>query len=64
LPFASIAAFLLCLFGVILFTTMMLWAFNATIEQIRRATYITDLPWLDKVSQCHDSSKKKNNKKQ
>lgn len=48
-PYSSLAAFLFCLFGVILFTTMMVWAFNASVEQIRRATYMTDLPWLDKV---------------
>jgi hypothetical protein len=48
-PFSSLSAFLLCLTGVILFTTMMTWAFNATIEMVRRTLYITDMAWLDKV---------------
>uniref|UniRef100_A0A914GQJ3 Uncharacterized protein n=1 Tax=Globodera rostochiensis TaxID=31243 RepID=A0A914GQJ3_GLORO len=48
-PFASLIAFLCCLFGVLLFATMMAWAFAASVEQMRRALRVNNLPWLDKV---------------
>lgn len=48
-PFSSLSAFLCCLCGVLLFNAMIMWAFNATIEQIRRSFGIIQLPWLDKV---------------
>ncbi|CAK5041567.1 unnamed protein product [Meloidogyne enterolobii] len=47
-PFSSLCAFLFCLGGILLFKAMIMWAFNATIEQIRRSLGITQLPWLDK----------------
>uniref|UniRef100_A0A915PBQ8 Uncharacterized protein n=1 Tax=Meloidogyne floridensis TaxID=298350 RepID=A0A915PBQ8_9BILA len=47
-PFSSLSAFLFCLGGILLFKAMIMWAFNATIEQIRRSLGITQLPWLDK----------------
>jgi hypothetical protein len=49
IPFSSLSAFLFCLCGILLFKAMIMWAFNATIEQIRRSFGITQLPWLDKV---------------
>ncbi|ETN77385.1 hypothetical protein NECAME_11084 [Necator americanus] len=49
IPYASLMATLLCFIGVILFSTMMTWGFNATAEQIRRSLRIQHLPWLDKV---------------
>ncbi|KAL3106232.1 hypothetical protein niasHT_013775 [Heterodera trifolii] len=48
-PFTSLCAFLCCLFGVLLFATMMAWAFTASVEQARRALRVSNLPWLDKV---------------
>ncbi|EYB87556.1 hypothetical protein Y032_0260g513 [Ancylostoma ceylanicum] len=42
-------ATLLCFIGVILFSIMMTWGFNATVEQTRRSLRIQDWPWLDKV---------------
>jgi hypothetical protein len=48
-PYASVMAFMMCLIGVILFATMMIWSFNATIEQARRALDITNIPWLEQV---------------
>lgn len=47
-PFSSLSAFLFCLCGILLFKAMIMWAFYATIEQIRRSIGITQLPWLDK----------------
>ncbi|VDP09517.1 unnamed protein product [Heligmosomoides polygyrus] len=49
IPYASLMATLLCFIGVILFSVMMTWGFNATVEQTRRSLRIQDLPWLDKV---------------
>lgn len=49
LPYASLIATFLCFIGVILFSTMMTWGFNATVEQTRRSLRIQDWPWLDKV---------------
>ncbi|VDM83021.1 unnamed protein product, partial [Strongylus vulgaris] len=48
-PYASLIATLLCFIGVILFSIMMTWGFNATVEQTRRSLRIQDWPWLDKV---------------
>uniref|UniRef100_A0A915CLX6 Uncharacterized protein n=1 Tax=Ditylenchus dipsaci TaxID=166011 RepID=A0A915CLX6_9BILA len=42
-------AFVMCFIGVILFSIMMVWSFNASVEQARRALNITDIPWLDKT---------------
>jgi hypothetical protein len=39
----------MCFVGVIMFATMMIFSFNATVEQARRALEINDIPWLDKV---------------
>ncbi|VDM53033.1 unnamed protein product [Angiostrongylus costaricensis] len=39
----------LCFIGVVLFSIMMTWGFNATVEQTRRSLRIQDWPWLDKV---------------
>lgn len=49
IPYSSVMAFVMCLIGVILFATMMVWSFNATIEQARRALDITNIPWLEQV---------------
>ncbi|CAJ0603046.1 unnamed protein product [Cylicocyclus nassatus] len=49
IPYASLIATLLCFIGVILFSVMMTWGFNATVEQTRRSLRIQDWPWLDKV---------------
>ncbi|VDK25463.1 unnamed protein product [Anisakis simplex] len=49
-PYASIVAALLCDVGVALFSVMMAWAFNASVQQFRRALDVDSLPWLDKVS--------------
>lgn len=48
-PYASVMAFVMCVIGVILFAIMMVWSFNASIEQARRALDIDNIPWLDKV---------------
>lgn len=48
-PYASVMAFVMCVIGVILFAIMMIWSFNASIEQARRALNIDNIPWLDKV---------------
>ncbi|KAJ1359349.1 Nmgp-1p [Parelaphostrongylus tenuis] len=49
LPYASLMATFLCFIGVVLFSIMMTWGFNATVEQTRRSLRIQDWPWLDKV---------------
>uniref|UniRef100_A0AC35U5H6 MARVEL domain-containing protein n=1 Tax=Rhabditophanes sp. KR3021 TaxID=114890 RepID=A0AC35U5H6_9BILA len=49
IPFASIVALLMCITGVIMFACMMIWSFNASVEQSRRALHIDNLPWLDKI---------------
>ncbi|KAI6242695.1 hypothetical protein M3Y99_00175300 [Aphelenchoides fujianensis] len=49
IPYASVIAFVLCFVGVIMFAIMMIFSFNASVEQARRAFEITDIPWLDKV---------------
>uniref|UniRef100_A0A7I4Y8A6 Conserved plasma membrane protein n=1 Tax=Haemonchus contortus TaxID=6289 RepID=A0A7I4Y8A6_HAECO len=49
IPYASLMAALLCFIGVILFSVMMAWGFNATAEQTRRTLKIQDWPWVDKV---------------
>ncbi|PIO73447.1 hypothetical protein TELCIR_04589 [Teladorsagia circumcincta] len=49
IPYASLMAALLCFIGVILFSIMMTWGFNATAEQTRRSLRIQDWPWVDKV---------------
>lgn len=48
-PHSSLMAFVMCFIGVILFSIMMVWSFNASVEQARRALNISDIPWLDKV---------------
>ncbi|KAI1727444.1 myelin proteolipid protein (PLP or lipophilin) domain-containing protein [Ditylenchus destructor] len=48
-PYSSLMAFVMCFIGVVLFAIMMVWSFNASVEQVRRALNITDIPWLDKV---------------
>jgi magnesium-transporting ATPase (P-type) len=48
-PYSSVMAFVMCIIGVLLFATMMIWSFNATIEQARRALDITNIPWLEQV---------------
>ncbi|KAH7718882.1 Myelin proteolipid protein PLP [Aphelenchoides avenae] len=48
-PYFSVMAFAMCCIGVVMFSIMMVWSFNATVEQARRALNITDIPWLDKV---------------
>jgi uncharacterized BrkB/YihY/UPF0761 family membrane protein len=49
IPYASVIAFVLCFVGVIMFAIMMVFSFNASIEQARRTFEINDIPWLDKV---------------
>lgn len=49
IPHSSLMAFVMCFIGVILFSIMMVWSFNASVEQARRALNISDIPWLDKV---------------
>uniref|UniRef100_A0A914EJD3 Uncharacterized protein n=2 Tax=Acrobeloides nanus TaxID=290746 RepID=A0A914EJD3_9BILA len=48
-PYASVMAFVMCVIGVILFAITMVWSFNASIEQAKRALEIENIPWLDKV---------------
>lgn len=48
-PYSSLMAFVMCFIGVVLFAIMMVWSFNGSVEQVRRALNITDIPWLDKV---------------
>lgn len=48
-PYASIIATSMCTIGVILFTLVMTWAFNATVEQARRILNVENLPWLANV---------------
>ncbi|VDO59718.1 unnamed protein product [Onchocerca flexuosa] len=48
-PYASIIATSMCGIGVILFTLVMTWAFNASVEQARRMLNTDNLPWLDKM---------------
>uniref|UniRef100_A0A914XZE3 Uncharacterized protein n=1 Tax=Panagrolaimus superbus TaxID=310955 RepID=A0A914XZE3_9BILA len=47
-PYSSVMAFVMCIIGSILFATM-IWSFNASIEQARRALDITNIPWLEQV---------------
>ncbi|EJW80183.1 hypothetical protein WUBG_08908 [Wuchereria bancrofti] len=49
LPYASIIATSMCGIGVILFTLVMTWAFNASVEQARRLLNVENLPWLAKM---------------
>jgi len=49
IPYASVIAFVLCFVGVIMFSIMMVFSFNASVEQARRALEINNIPWLDKV---------------
>lgn len=49
IPYSSLIAFVMCIIGVILFSLMVVWSFNATVEQTRRVLNISDIPWLDKV---------------
>lgn len=55
IPYSSVMAFVMCIVGVILFAIMMIWSFNASVEQFRRALDISDLPWLERVSFNSDS---------
>ncbi|VBB32819.1 unnamed protein product [Acanthocheilonema viteae] len=48
-PYASIIATSMCGIGVILFTLVMTWAFNASVEQARRTLNVENIPWLDKM---------------
>ncbi|VDK79807.1 unnamed protein product [Onchocerca ochengi] len=48
-PYASIIATSMCGIGVILFTLVMTWASNASVEQARRMLNMDNLPWLDKI---------------
>ncbi|CAI4230843.1 unnamed protein product [Auanema sp. JU1783] len=48
-PYASLMATVMCGIGVILFSIMIAWGFNATAEQTRRTLKLDDWPWLDKV---------------
>lgn len=50
IPYSSLMAFVMCFIGVILFSIMMVWSFNASVEQVKRAFYLSNIPWLDKVS--------------
>lgn len=49
IPYASVIAFVMCFVGVIMFAIMMVFSFNASVEQARRALEISNIPWLDKV---------------
>lgn len=49
-PYSSVIAFVLCFVGVVMFAIMMVFSFNASVEQARRALDIQNIPWLDKVS--------------
>ncbi|CAG9536545.1 unnamed protein product [Cercopithifilaria johnstoni] len=48
-PYASIIATSMCGIGVILFTLVMTWAFNASVEQVRRMLNVENIPWLAKL---------------
>ncbi|KAI6196896.1 hypothetical protein M3Y94_01162100 [Aphelenchoides besseyi] len=48
-PYSSVIAFVMCFIGVIMFAIMMIFSFNASVEQARRALEINNIPWLDKV---------------
>lgn len=48
-PYASIIATSMCGIGVILFTLVMTWAFNASVEQTGRILNVENLPWLARV---------------
>ena len=50
IPYSSVMAFVMCVVGVIMFAIMMIWSFNASVEQARRALDITNIPWLERVS--------------
>lgn len=50
IPYSSVIAFVMCFVGVIMFAIMMVFSFNATVEQGRRTLDIQNIPWLDKVS--------------
>uniref|UniRef100_A0AC34QQ47 Tetraspanin n=1 Tax=Panagrolaimus sp. JU765 TaxID=591449 RepID=A0AC34QQ47_9BILA len=49
IPYSSVMAFVMCIVGVIMFAIMMIWSFNASVEQARRALDITNIPWLERV---------------
>uniref|UniRef100_A0A0R3S4S7 Neuronal membrane glycoprotein M6-b n=1 Tax=Elaeophora elaphi TaxID=1147741 RepID=A0A0R3S4S7_9BILA len=48
-PYASVIATSMCGIGVILFTLVMTWAFNASVEQARRILLVQNIPWLAKM---------------
>uniref|UniRef100_A0A7E4VI99 MARVEL domain-containing protein n=1 Tax=Panagrellus redivivus TaxID=6233 RepID=A0A7E4VI99_PANRE len=48
-PYSSVMAFVMCTIGVIMFAIMMIWSFNASVEQARRALDIVDIPYLSRV---------------
>jgi p-aminobenzoyl-glutamate transporter AbgT len=50
IPYSSVIAFVMCFVGVVMFAIMMVFSFNASVEQARRALEISNIPWLDKVS--------------
>ncbi|CAD5210464.1 unnamed protein product [Bursaphelenchus okinawaensis] len=50
IPYFSAIGFFMCFVGVVLFSSMMWFAVNASVEQFRRALDLTDLPWLDKIN--------------